>query len=175
MDLKIEHGRYIILGSIDGILAVLGVVIGASVSGNPSFVVSAAIGGALALALSKCVGLFMTGGAVEYSKLSSLEKPMLRSLENTKLEEQTKKKIWTDSLVHGGSSFAGSMIPVIPFILLEGRQLETAVALSIATLTILGIYSGKIAQKSIILHSIGMVGLGLLVVLAVAVGLGTGH
>jgi predicted membrane protein (TIGR00267 family) len=174
MEFKIEHGRYIILGSVDGILAILGVVIGASVSNDPSFVISAAFGGAIALGLTNGVGSYLAEGAVEYGKLSKLEKPLLRSLENTKIEEQTKKKIKTDSITHGGASFIGSLIPIMPFVLLESHQLEVAIVLSISALAILGVYSGRIANQNILLHSIRMVGLGIAIILAVTL-LGLEH
>lgn len=168
MEFKIEHGRYIILGSVDGILAILGVVIGAwAASNNPYFVIKAAIGGAVALAMTNGAGSYLAEGAVEYGKLSRLEKPLLRSLENTKLEKQTKKKIWIDSITHGGASFIGSLIPLLPFVILKSRQLESAIGLSILALAILGLYSGRIAKQSLIVHSVRMVGLGIAIVLAV--------
>jgi predicted membrane protein (TIGR00267 family) len=167
MEFKIEHGRYIILGSVDGILAILGVVIGASLSGNPSFVINAAIGGAVALAMTNGAGSYLAEGAVEYGKLSRLEKPLLRSLENTRLEKDTKKKIRIDSITHGGASFIGSLIPILPFVILKSHQLEWAVGLSIAALAILGLYSGKIAKQSLLVHSVRMVGLGIAIVVAV--------
>jgi predicted membrane protein (TIGR00267 family) len=168
LKLKTEHGRYIILGSIDGILAVLGVVIGTShVSDDPTIVINAALGGAVALALTNGVGSYLAESAVEFGKLAELEKPLLRSLDSTKIEEETKKKIWSDSLFHGGASFCGSLVPILPFILLDEYMLEVAIILSISVLSILGIYSGKLAKQSVIKHSVRMVGLGIMIVTAV--------
>lgn len=168
MKSKHEQGRYIILGSIDGILAILGVVIGTShVVDDPSIVINAAFGGAVALALTNGVGSYLAESAVEYGKLAELEKPLLRSLEATKIEDETKKKIWNDSIAHGGASFTGSLIPIIPFVVMESYRLEISVVLSIMTLSILGMYSGKIAKQSVLIHSARMVGLGILIVAAV--------
>ncbi|WP_292470392.1 VIT1/CCC1 transporter family protein [Methanolobus sp.] len=166
--LKTEHGRYIILGSIDGILAILGVVIGTShVSSDPAIVMNAALGGAVALALTNGVGSYLAESAVEYGKLAELEKPLLRSLNRTILERNTKKKIWSDSLFHGGASFFGSLVPILPFILLDEHMLEAAIVCSISVLSILGLYSGKLAKQSMIKHSVRMVGLGIMIVAAV--------
>ena len=165
---KHEQGRYIILGSIDGILAILGVVIGTShVVDDPSIVINAAFGGAVALAMTNGVGSYLAESAVEYGNLAELEKPLLRSLESTKIEDETKKKIWNDSIAHGGASLVGSLIPIIPFIFIESYRLEISVLISIITLSILGMYSGKIAKQSLLLHSARMVGLGILIVAAV--------
>jgi len=165
---KHEQGRYIILGSIDGILAILGVVIGTShVVEDPSIVINAAFGGAVALALTNGVGSYLAESAVEYGKLAELEKPLLRSLESTKIEEETKKKIWNDSIAHGGASFLGSLVPILPFVIFDRHMLEVSIVLSIMTLAILGMYSGRIAKQSLLLHSARMVGLGILIVAAV--------
>jgi len=165
---KHEQGRYIILGSIDGILAILGVVIGTShVVEDPSIVINAAFGGAVALALTNGVGSYLAESAVEYGKLAELEKPLLRSLESTKIEDETKKKIWNDSIAHGGASFLGSLVPMLPFVLIDSYMLEVSIVLSIMTLAILGMYSGRIAKQSLLLHSARMVGLGILIVAAV--------
>ncbi|MEL4304754.1 VIT1/CCC1 transporter family protein [Methanococcoides sp. LMO-2] len=163
-----EQGRYIILGSIDGLLAVLGVVIATShVVDDPSIIINAALGGAIALAMTNGIGSYLAESAVEYGHLAELEKPLLRSLESTKLEAQTKKKIWNDSIAHGGSSFIGSLVPISPFILLDEMALEASVVLSISVLAVLGVYSGKIAKQSAIKHAVRMVGLGILIVAAV--------
>ncbi|SFM22253.1 VIT1/CCC1 transporter family protein [Methanolobus profundi] len=166
--LKTEHGRYIILGSIDGILAVLGVVIGTShVSDDPTIVINAALGGAVALALTNGVGSYLAESAVEFGKLAEMEKPLLRSLNSTRLEEEAKKKIWSDSFFHGGASFLGSLVPILPFLLLDEYMLEVAIICSIVVLSILGVYSGKLAKQSMIKHSVRMVALGIMIVAAV--------
>ncbi|MEZ5333921.1 MAG: VIT1/CCC1 transporter family protein [Methanolobus sp.] len=168
LKLKTEHGRYIILGSIDGILAVLGVVIGTShVSDDPTIVINAALGGAVALALTNGVGSYLAESAVEFGKLAELEKPLLRKLNSTRLEQETKTKIWSDSFFHGGASFFGSLVPILPFVLLDAHRLEAAIICSITVLSILGVYSGKLAKQSMIKHSVRMVGLGIMIVAAV--------
>ncbi|RZB33208.1 MAG: hypothetical protein AEth_00001, partial [Candidatus Argoarchaeum ethanivorans] len=117
---------------------------------------------------------YLAEGAVEYQKLAMLSKPMLRSLENTHLEREIKRKIWIDSLVHGGSSFAGSLVPIAPFLVLETHTLEASITLSILTLVLLGTYSGRLARQNILSHIIRMVGLGIAIVVIVT-ALGLGH
>lgn len=167
MDLKVENGRHIILGSFVGILTVQGVIIGASVFGDTSFIINAAFGGAVALALANCAGSYVTRSAKEYEKLSRLEKPLLRSLDNTKIKKLTEKNVMISSLVMGGASFIGSLIPILPFIFLETRRLEVSIGLSITALALLGIYSGKLLKQNILLHLIRMAGLGGVIILVI--------
>jgi predicted membrane protein (TIGR00267 family) len=55
----------------------------------------------------------------------------------------------------------------LPFVFLENYALEVSVGLSIIVLAALGMFSGKIARQNLILHSVRMVGLGILVVIVV--------
>ena len=167
MDLKVENGRHIILGSFVGILTVQGVIIGASVFGDISFIINAALGGAVALALANCAGSYVTRSAKEYEKLSRLEKPLLRSLDNTKIKKLTEKNVLVSSLAIGGASFIGSLIPILPFIFLETRRLEVSIGLSITALALLGVYSGKLLKQNILLHLIRMAGLGGVIILVI--------
>ncbi|PHP45305.1 hypothetical protein B6V01_004725 [Methanosarcinales archaeon ex4572_44] len=170
-----ERGRYVILGSVDGLLAVLGVVIGASsASVGDHFVVQAALGGAVALALTNGVGSYLAESAVEQGKLAMLSKPLLRSLKGTYLEVAARHKIWTDSITHGGASFVGSLVPISPFVLLQTHRLEASIVLSILTLGVLGVYSGRLARQSMLVHIVRMVGLGIAIVIVVTL-LGVGN
>ena len=84
---NIEEGRYIILGSIDGLLATLGIIIGVSVvSASNAIIVSAALGGAIALALTNGVGSYLAESTIEHGKLAMTEKSLLRKLNNTYVE-----------------------------------------------------------------------------------------
>jgi len=166
MDLKIENGIHIILGSFVGILTVQGVIIGASVFGDTSFIINVALGGAVALALANCAGSYVTRSAKEYDKLSRLEKPLLRSLDNTKIKKLTEKNVLVCSLAMGGASFIGSLIPILPFILLETR-LGVSIGSSITALALLGIYSGKLLKQNILFHLIRMAGLGGVIILVI--------
>ncbi|KAF5410394.1 MAG: hypothetical protein C5S43_04915 [Candidatus Methanocomedens sp.] len=167
MEEKIERSRYLIFGSTSGILAILGVVTGASASGDTTFIINAALAGAVALAMANGIGSFITLGDTELGKLSRLEKPLMRSLDNTKIEQLTKKKIRAHSLIHTAASFMGSMLPILPFMLLDNQQLEVSIGLSIAALAVLGLYWGRIMEQNMVLHSIRMAGAGAVIALTV--------
>lgn len=172
---KAEQGRYVILGSIDGILAVLGGVIGASTAGTAYHgVVHVGIGVAIALAITNGIGSYLAESTVEYAKLAEKERPLLRRLTGTKIEARTRRKIYLDSITHGGSSFAGSLIPILPFVVMTSDALWVSIAASLAALVALGIYSGKLSGQSVITSIIKMIVLGILVVVLVTL-VGGGH
>ncbi|MGZ4902938.1 MAG: VIT1/CCC1 transporter family protein [Halobacteriota archaeon] len=167
MNLNIEEGRYIILGSIDGLLATLGIIIGVSVtSASNPVIISAAFGGAIALALTNGLGSYLAESTIEYGKLAATEKSLLRDLSDTYVESLSRRKIMKDAVFSGAASFLGSLIPMSPYLLSVGSVIVSA-ALSLISLVALGIYAGYISKQSYIVSVIKMVGLGALIIVAV--------
>lgn len=160
-----------ILGSIDGILAVLGIIIGLSTATKDGgIIVKAALGGGIALCLTNGIGSYLAETAVEYGKMSSVEKAILQDLSDTKIEKMAKKNIMRDSIMHGGSSFVGSLVPMLPFLVgFNGISIYISIALSLLALAALGMFSGKISGQGYIKSILRMVLLGTLVVIACSV------
>ncbi|HTY90666.1 MAG TPA: VIT1/CCC1 transporter family protein [Methanocella sp.] len=161
-----ERGRYIILGSIDGILAVLGIIIGlSSATLDPGVILKAALGGGIALCLTNGIGSYLAETAVEYGRLSDVEQALLQDLRHTKIEKLTKRNILIDSFLSGSSSFFGSLIPILPFVFAsDGIAIYLSVALALASLVVLGLFSGRISRQSYITSIVRMVALGVIVV-----------
>ncbi len=167
MNFNIEEGRYIILGSVDGLLATLGIIVGVSVTGaTNAIVVSAAFGGAIALAMTNGLGSYLAESTIEYGKLAQTERSLLRDLSDTYVESLSRRKIVKDALFSGGSSFLASLIPIAPYLLSYGSALASII-LSLISLIALGIYGGYISKQNYIISIIKMVGLGTLIIIAV--------
>jgi predicted membrane protein (TIGR00267 family) len=162
-----EEGRYLILGTIDGLLAVLGIIIGlAAATSNAEIIVKAALGGGIALCLTNGIGSYLAETAVEYGRISTVERAMLENLKDTHIEKQAKRKIVRDSIIHGGASFVGSIIPILPFLLIHDRiALYVSILLCAIVLVALGIYSGYVSSQSYIKSVVRMLGLGATIVI----------
>lgn len=171
----LRQGRYVILGSMDGLLAVLGIVLGLSAIADDRVVLAAGLGGAVALALTNGLGSFLAESAVEYGRLARIEDAMLTSLEDTEKETAVQKTILMDSLTHGGFSFIGSLIPLVPYVAFSfWDKTGEAVVYSVAYLFVLGVFSGRISRRNLVVSIVKMVGLGL-VVAVVTFALGATH
>ncbi len=168
MVLEGERGRYIILGTIDGILAILGIIVGLSSSTvDAGVVIKAALGGGIALCLTNGIGSYLAESAVEYGKLSEVEAALLQDLKDTRIEKMARHNIIVDSLLHGGSSFIGSLLPILPFIFIpDGIAVYASIGLAILALVVLGLFSGRISGQSYIKSVVKMVFLGAIVVIA---------
>jgi len=181
-----KMSRYVALGSLDGILAVMGVTLAASgvasVGGVniPNYIIGlTGLSGGIALAMSNAFGSFIGERAEEARTIRELEKKMVleeRSLDDTLIHQQAKKRIYMSMITHGFSSFAGSFVPVVPFLLIENRTdaILTTISLCFVALVFLGIYLGKVSRESLLKTSLEIVAIGVLISL-VSFLIGGGH
>jgi predicted membrane protein (TIGR00267 family) len=171
----LKMSRYVALGTLDGILAVMGVTLAASGVASagglaiPNYVIGlTGLSGGIALALSNAFGSFIGERAEEARNLRELEQKMVieeGTLDDTLIHRRAKKRVYMSMFTHGFSSFIGSFVPVLPFILLTGRTTATltTVTLCFFALVILGIYLGKVSRKSLLKTSVEIVLIGVLI------------
>jgi len=182
----LKMSRYIALGTLDGILAVMGVTLAASGVASaggliiPNYVIGlTGLSGGIALSLSNAFGSFIGERAEEARNLRELEQKMVieeGTLDDTLIHRQAKKRVYMSMFTHGFSSFIGSFVPVLPFILLTGRTEATLTTITFCffALVILGIYLGKVSRESLLKTSIEIVLIGVLIGI-VSFIIGGGH
>jgi predicted membrane protein (TIGR00267 family) len=170
-----KMSRYVALGSLDGILAVMGVTLaasGVSAAGGveiSNFVIGlTGLSGGIALAMSNAFGSFIGERAEESRTLRELEEKMMLSegeLDDTLIHQQAKRRIYMSMFTHGFSSFVGSFVPVVPFLLIASRTtalITTLVACFIALIA-LGIYLVRVSRESLLKTSVEIVIIGILI------------
>ncbi len=167
--------RYIALGSLDGILAVMGVTLAASgvssVGGLhiPNFVIGiTGLSGGVALSLSNAFGAFIGERAEEFRNIRELEHKMMLDegkLDDTVVHKQAKRRVYMSMFTHGFSSFIGSLVPVTPFLILTSRFTATITTLILCftALVILGIYLGIVSRGSLLKTSLEIVIVGIII------------
>ncbi|AUB57089.1 TIGR00267 family protein [Methanobacterium sp. MZ-A1] len=181
-----KMSRYVALGTMDGILAVMGVTLTASgVAGVSGLEISnfavglTGLSGGIALALSNAFGSFIGERAEEVRSIRELEQKMMLEegkLDDTHIHQQAKKRIYMSMFTHGFSSFIGSFVPVVPFILISDRINATicTVILCFVALVILGVYLGKVSRESLLKTSVEIMLIGVLISV-VSYLIGGGH
>lgn len=182
----INMSRYIALGTLDGILAVMGVTLAASgVAGAggleiPNYIIGlTGLSGGIALAMSNAFGSFIGERAEEVRSIRELEQKMMLDegkLDDTLIHQQAKKRVFMSMFTHGFSSFIGSFVPVIPFLLIASRFTATitTVVLCFIALIILGVYLGRVSRESLLRTSVEIVLIGILISV-VSFLIGGGH
>jgi len=117
--------RDIILGGQDGLVNVLGIVLGvAAASGNSRIVLVAGLAATFAESFSMAAVAY-TSSVVKFHKIS-------------------------DALIVGVSAILGSLIPLVPFFIFPvSLAMRVAVSVSAGFLFVLGIYKAKITGSSV--------------------------
>ena len=157
--------QYITRGLIDGSLSTLGIILGASIGGDPKVIVAAGLGGGIANSISNLLGAVMAEKASVMTKFGKYEDAMVGSdinLKDTKIYDKEKKRIWRAGVYDATSTFIGSIVPVIPFFLMGVE--DAIVASIIVTLILLfglGVYLGKLSKDNVIWAGSKMVIFGL--------------
>ena len=182
----LNMSRYVALGTLDGILAVMGVTLAASgvasVGGLhiPNYVIGlTGLSGGIALAMSNAFGSFIGERAEEVRSIRELEQKMMLDegkLDDTHIHEQAKRRIYLSMFTHGFSSFTGSFMPVLPFLVISDRMtaIICTIILCFTSLVILGVYLGKVSRESLLKTSIEIILIGILISV-VSFLIGGGH
>jgi predicted membrane protein (TIGR00267 family) len=152
--------RHITRGLIDGSLSSLGIVLGASISGDPKIMIAAGLGGGIANALSNVLSAFTAERAEVMIMLAKYEKAMVDpeiDLRDSKIYEKEKRRIQRGGLLDGAASFLGAMMPLVPFAFFGVKDgLFAAAILTIGMLFFLGLYLGKMAKENLIVSGTKM-------------------
>lgn len=163
--------RYFALNAFDGVITILGVLVG-SYFGNlrsPSSFITLGLATSFAMGVSGFYGAYMAERAERRRELLELEESTLASLEGTELSHAAIYAAIAVSLVNGLSPAGAAFIAVSPFFLTSLYSVETAYSLSFAVAFIelfaIGLYLGTVSRERFILAGIKMVAVGLLCVL----------
>ncbi len=170
-----QMSRYIALGTLDGILAVMGVTLAASgvATAGGLHISNIVVGitglsGGIALSLSNAFGAFIGEKAEEFRNIRELEHKMMLDegkLDDTVIHRQAKRRVYMSMFTHGFSSIIGSLVPVAPFLLLTSRFTATisTVILCFTALIILGIYLGRVSRENLLRTIIEIIIIGIII------------
>ena len=162
--------RYFVMNAFDGALTMLGVVIGAYVSGilNSITIISAGLAGSIAMGASGVSGAYMTEKAERTKKIKKLEKAMLADMGNGLHKKSHRFATVFAAIVDGASPALAALLVISPFflanfgIIANEIAFYACIALTLVILTLLGIYLARISDESIIKYGIQMLLVGLI-------------
>ena len=163
--------RYFVMNAFDGALTMLGVVIGAAVSGyleNSTVIISAGIAGSIAMGASSMSGAYMTEKAERTKKIKDLERAMLTDMKDGLHGKSHRFAAIFAAIVDGVSPAAAAMIVISPFflanygIITAVTAFYTTIAITLIVLSLLGVYLAKISDESMIKYGLQMLLVGIL-------------
>lgn len=153
--------RYFVMNTFDGALTVMGIIIGAYVSGirEPETILSTGIAASIALGISGASSAYMTEQAERAMELKHLGNAMLTDLNNTKHERASKFASIYTAAVNGVTPLIIGSIVLLPFFIstfiLPIEEVfgigafKSSLAISYVTLISLSVYLAKISGENV--------------------------
>lgn len=144
--------------SFDGILTMIGVVMGNFFVGvqDAKVVLVTGLSTALAIGISGGWGAYLTESAERRHSLGELEQLTLTELHDTKIGKASRMAVVLVAAVDGLSPFFSALVVVLPFFIAPLLPSVTvayyaSIVMSLLSLFALGLYLGNISKQNIIL------------------------
>lgn len=147
--------------SFDGILTMIGVVMGSFVVGvqDHTIVLVTGLSTALAIGISGGWGAYLTESAERTAEIDELERVTLSDLHDTRIGKASRLAVIMVAAVDGLSPFLSALLVLLPFFFVPllpsvAYAFYAAIAMALAALFALGIYLGGISKENVIFSGI---------------------
>ena len=147
--------------SFDGVLTMIGVVMGSFVVGvqEPKVVLVTGLSTALAIGISGGWGAYLTESAERRHEMDELERVTLTDLQDTKIGKASRMAVVMVATVDGLSPFLAALLVLIPFFfasLLPSVSYAFYASITMALLALFGLgnYLGSISKQNLFVSGI---------------------
>ncbi|MCL7393508.1 MAG: VIT1/CCC1 transporter family protein [Thaumarchaeota archaeon] len=167
--------RYAVMNAFDGIVTVLGIVLGSTLLGEASAgnIVAAGVGALIAMAVSGVSGTYMAEKAEQERRIRELEEAMLMKLDNSIIAEARKRAAVFSAIVDALAALMAGLVPLSPYFAVLSGSLTPHLAfyislgLSLGFLFALGLFLGRIARSSMIVSGLKSLAIGVATILLI--------
>ncbi|MFX1535986.1 MAG: VIT1/CCC1 transporter family protein [Promethearchaeota archaeon] len=176
--------RYAVIGAFDGVLTILGMVVGAYFAViqtghletlDTPLLVTAGVAAAFALGISSGWGAYEAEIAENIVEFKEIEHMMVRELNGTIRDQAKRFATLVSSFVHGMAPIPAGIIPLIPLVILEGLDaLYMSVILSMGVLFLIGLFLGYVSKRNLLYCGFRMILAGIITAF-VSILLGASH
>jgi predicted membrane protein (TIGR00267 family) len=163
--------RSLVNNSFDGILTMIGIVMGQYLAGveTPDTIVVTGVAAAISLSISGWSSAYLAESAERQAELAELERISLIDLSQTKIARAAQTATIIVSLANGLSPFVASLIVLVPFFLaasIGSISFSYMLSLALALLSLfgLGVFLGHISGRSMISYGIRTVTAGIVAI-----------
>ena len=147
--------------SFDGVLTMIGVVMGSFVVGiqDPKVVLVTGLSTALAIGISGGWGAYLTESAERRNEMDELERVTLTDLQDTKIGKASRMAVVMVAAVDGISPFLSAFLVVIPFFFASllpsvSYAFYASIGMALLALFALGNYLGSISKQNLFLSGL---------------------
>ena len=159
--------RYFAMNAFDGVLTIIGVLMGNYVSRvmETKVVIATGLSTSLAMGISGLWGSYLTESAERRREIDELEEQTLTDLTNTKIGKASRLAAVLVAIVDGLSPFLASLLVLVPFFIAGVFPTVTwayyaSLLMALFTLFALGMFLGKISKDNLLLSGVKTVTAG---------------
>lgn len=160
-DASLIARRAFVNNSFDGVLTMVGVVMGSFVAGvtDASVVLVTGLSTALAIGISGGWGAYLAESAERSHAVDELEQLTLTELRESKIGKASRMAVFTVAAVDGLSPFLSALLVVIPFFLVSllpslAYAYYASLGIAMVALFGLGLYLGRISRRNLVLSGV---------------------
>jgi predicted membrane protein (TIGR00267 family) len=151
--------RYFAMNAFDGVLTIIGVLMGNFVAGvsDARIVLSTGLATCVAMGISGLWGAYLTESAERKRDLDELSRFTLTDLTDTRIGRASRAAIVIVAIVDGLSPFMAALVVLVPFFLAGNFEdltwaYYTSLGLALLTLFSLGLFLGHISRGRMIVY-----------------------
>ena len=159
--------RYFAMNSFDGILTILGVLVGNYLADvrTATVVIVTGMTTSISMGVSGLWGAYLTESAERQKSLDDLEEYTLTDLTNTRIGRAGRFAVLVVALVDGLAPLLASFLVLLPFFLTRlwgdiHNSYYVAVVIAMVSLFVLGAYLGRISRQNIYISGLKMITAG---------------
>ena len=161
--------RYFAMNAFDGVLTIIGVLMGNLTAGvtDGRIVVSTGLATCVAMGVSGLWGAYLTEAAERKRDVDELSRQMLTDQNNTSIGKASRVAVVTVAVIDGISPFLAALIVLIPFFL-HGLFADVtyvyymSIGMALLTLFGLGLFLGRVSRGNVFVYGIKTVVAGLI-------------
>jgi predicted membrane protein (TIGR00267 family) len=170
-DLPSTSRRYFVIGFFDGVLTILGMIMGAHLSGQATsgIIISAGIATGLALGISSGWGAYEAEKIEQTITMREKQKAMLLE-NNSAVSKAHLFATYVSSLVHAIAPIPAAFIPLIPYFFMRADEaLIPAIVVGLVSLFFVGALMGKVSKRNLLIAGLRMMLAGLITLIVVTI------
>ena len=153
--------RYFAMNAFDGVLTIIGVLMGNYMAKvrEPRVIVVTGLSTSLAMGISGLWGSYLTESAERRHEIDELEKQTLVDLQDTKIGKASRMAAVVVAIVDGLSPFLASLLVLLPFFVIQMfPSIEwgyyASIGMALITLFGLGLFLGHISKENLIVSGL---------------------
>lgn len=169
--------RFFVMNAFDGILTILGLIVGSFLVGvrDTYLIIGIGISTTIAISISGLSGTFLTEAAERKKELKELEKLLLHKLDKTDIRAASRFATVATAIVDGMSPLIAALFILLPFFLIPTYMPSGALSYSsieiayfssfflcFVSFFFLGAYLGKISKESMTIGGLKMIAAGVI-------------